>query len=148
MAYYNKIWLVVVNKTENKMLVLEERLNNKDHSKWTIYKIIGWTIKDNEDPIQCLIRETKEEIGCDIDLQNLTLINTYIAPAAWQPRRDVSITLYQWSIMWTPVAQINDPDIIDIVWIQADQNLPWLQQNIILKDHIIPDLIAKKLLSI
>lgn len=32
MAYYNKIWLLMVNENRSQMMMLEERLDHNDHT--------------------------------------------------------------------------------------------------------------------
>lgn len=88
-----------------------------------------------------------EEIWCDIVVDSLTFIGEYVAPAAQQPDKDVSIKLYEWKVLQTPQAQLSDPDqdAIACVWIQPDPSIPWLQPNIIFKNNILPDLIERKI---
>jgi hypothetical protein len=150
MAYYNKIWLLIVNENRSKIMMLEERLDHKDHSKWVVYKVIWWTIHQGESDIQCLKREVMEEIGCDIVIDSLSFLWEYVAPAAQQPDRDVSIKLYEWKTIQTPQAQISDPDqdAISCVWIDPDPSITWLQPNIIFRTNILPDLIERKIVVV
>lgn len=147
MATYNKIWLLILNADHTQMMVLEEWIHNDDHWLGTVYKVIGGTIHDNEDHIACLCREVKEEIGCEIAQDTLQLIGVYEADAAWQPGKTVSITLYSGTVLGEAKAQIDDEDIVDIVWIKPDLTLVQLQPNMILKEYILPDLLARNIIK-
>lgn len=147
MAYYNKIGLLVLNKEHTKMMVLKEYIKPNQPELWMVYKVIWWTIESWEQDIECLIREVYEEIGCEVDKENLVFIHEYLAPSASDPAKDVSIRLYQWSLIWNPYC--NDWEALDIVWIDANElknSYSPLQANPILKDYILPDLITKNII--
>lgn len=148
MAYYNKIGLLVLNEDHTQMMVLKEWINHNNQSEWVVYKIIGWTIQENENEIECLHREVSEEIGCDINNESLVFIGEYVAPATGWTDRDVSIRLYLWSLNGTPHISWDDLEIIDFVWITPDLTLPEIQANTILKDYILPDLIKRKIITL
>lgn len=141
MAYYNKIGLLVLNEDETKFLVCEPGSLYLEKSV-TQYLMPGGQF--NEETIEeCLKAEIREELGCDVDLNSIELVNDYLDVAASNPERDVLIKLYKGLLIGMPVPS---SEIGALHWIGKD-DLTNEKVSPIIRNKIIPDLIAKKILK-
>lgn len=139
MAFYNKIGLLILNSEKNRFLVCEpgERYTNK---AVTQYLMPGGKLEEKSD-IDCLQREIKEELDCEVDVASLELVGDYIDVAA-DPGKDVMIRLYKGNIIGEPKAS---SEIGVLHWIGAeDLNNPRVSP--IIKNKIIPDLMHRKII--
>ncbi len=141
MAYYNKIGLLILNETSDKFLVCEPGTAYLE-KKVTQYLMPGGQLEENSDE-ECLIREIKEELNCEVDKGSLKYIGEYIAEAAY-PGRDVMIRLYQGKVIGQPKAS---SEIGALHWIGA-VDVENEKVSPIIRKKIIPDLIKKKILKV
>lgn len=140
MAYYNKIGLLILNETADKFLVCEPG-DKYEEKKVTQYLMPGGQLEEDSDE-ECLVREIKEELDCEVDRKSLQYIAAYTAEAAY-PGREVMIRLYQGKVIGQakPSAEIGA-----LHWIgREDANNDKVSP--IIKKFIIPDLVNKKILK-
>jgi len=100
----------------------------------------GGQIDSGESDIDCLVREIKEELSVDTDINSLEYLWEYIDVAAWDLTKDVSIRLFKWKIIWNPVPS---QEIIWFQWIDKTWNS---KLSAIIKNKILPDLVSRKIL--
>lgn len=138
MAYYNKIGMLILNEDKTKFLVCEKSPQHVTSD----YIMPGGKLEEEND-IECLKAEIKEELNCEIEIGSLKLINEYTDVAAGRPDRDVSIKLYSGNIIGTPTPST---EIKHIHWIGAsDQTNPRVSP--IIRNKILPDLISRGILK-
>lgn len=137
MAYFNKIGLLLLNDDQTKFLVCEKDNFTSD------FIMPGGQLDENENDTDCLARETKEELDVDLDKTSLKFINSYTDIAGGDATKDVAIKLYQGKVIGTPKPS---QEMVKFYWIgKNDLNHPRLTP--IIKNKILPDLIAKKILK-
>ena len=139
MAFYNKIGLLVLNGDQTKFLVCEpgERYTVKTVTQ---YLMPGGKLEEKSD-IECLTSEIQEELGCQIDIQSLTLIAEYTDVAA-TPGKDVMIRLYAGELIGMPKPTT---EIGALHWI-GKEDAANDKVSPIIRNKIMPDLIARGLL--
>lgn len=137
MAYFNKIGLLLLNDDQSKFLVCEKDNFTSD------FIMPGWRLEEGEDDIACIVREITEELDVKLDVLSLRYINDYTDVAAGDQTKDVSIKLYEGNIIGEPKPS---NEIIKFYWIgKDDMSHPRLSP--IIKNKIMPDLIAKSILK-
>ncbi|HBA36363.1 TPA: hypothetical protein DCZ15_00650 [Candidatus Falkowbacteria bacterium] len=137
MAYFNKIGLLYLNDDQSKFLVCEKDNFTSD------FIMPGGQVDDGENNEECLVREIKEELDVDMDKTSLIFIKEYVDVAAGDPTKDVSIKLYEGKIIGEPKPSA---EIIKFHWVGKD-DLFHPRLSPIVKNRILPDLIAKKILK-
>lgn len=138
MAFYNKIGLLILNKTGDKFLVCEKAADNVTSD----YIMPGGQFFENTIE-ECIKNEIKEELDCEVDLRGLRFIGEYIDVAAGNPTKDVSIRLYQGELVGNPVPS---SEIKYIHWIGVDdRENPRVSP--IIRNKILPDLLQRKILK-
>jgi 8-oxo-dGTP pyrophosphatase MutT (NUDIX family) len=137
MAYFNKIGLLYLNDDQSKFLVCEKDNFTSD------FIMPGGQVDDGENDEECLVREIKEELDVDTDRTSLVFIKEYVDVAAGDPTKDVSIKLYEGKIIGEPKPSA---EIIKFHWISKD-DLSHPRLSPIIKNKILPDLIAKNILK-
>jgi 8-oxo-dGTP pyrophosphatase MutT (NUDIX family) len=140
MAYYNKIGLLILNETEDKFLVCEPGDKYKEKAV-TQYLMPGGQLEEDSDE-ECLIKEIKEELDCEIDEKSLRYIGEYTGEAAY-PGRDVMIRLYQGQIIGQPKPST---EIGTLHWL-GKEDINNGKVSPIIRKLIIPDLVIKKILK-
>lgn len=140
MAYYNKVGLLVLNDDRSKFLVCEP--GQKYKGNVTQYLMPGGQLIEEND-IECLKAEIKEELDCEVDVSSLKLIGEYTDVAASHPDRDVTIRLYEGRIVGTPEPST---EIGALHWIDRKDILD-TRVSPIIRNKIIPDLIKRGVLS-
>jgi len=140
MAYYNKIWLLVLNDDVTKFLVCEPGALYIEKTV-TQYIMPGGQFME-ETVEECLKSEIREELGCDIDINSIEFIWDYIDVAASNPDRDVLIRLYKWLLVGTPMPST---EIWALHWIGKD-DLTNEKVSPIIRNKIIPDLVERGIL--
>ena len=140
MAYYNKIGLLILNEDNSKFMVCEPGGKYLEKSV-TQFLMPGGQLEEFSD-VECLKREIKEELDCEVDVASLKYISEYTDIAA-TPGRDVMIRLYQGNVFGEPKPS---SEIGALHWIgQADLNSNRLSP--IIRNKIMPDLIKQGILK-
>lgn len=141
MAYYNKIGLLVLNEDQTSFLVCKPGKKYLD-KRVIQYLMPGGQLEENSDE-ECLKREIKEELDCDLDEKSLEYVGEYIDVSAATPERDVMIRLYKGNLIGSPEPS---SEIGALYWLgKNDIDNPKVSP--IIKNKIIPDLIKKKILK-
>lgn len=138
MAYYNKIGLLVLNESGTKFLVCEKAPENI-----TSDFIMPGGLLEEENDVECLKNEIKEELDCGIDVDSLEFIGEYTDVAAGAPGKDVSIKLYSGKIIGTPKPSA---EIKKLHWI-GKKDAKNTRVSLIIRNKIIPDLLKRKILK-
>ncbi len=138
MAYYNKIGLLVLNSDQSKFLVCQKYPQNVTAD----YIMPGGQLTEEND-VECLKNEIKEELDCLLDTDSLSLINQYTDVAAGRPDRDVSIKLYKGKLKGTPTPST---EVEYLHWI-GKEDIDNKIVSPIIRHKIIPDLIERGLLK-
>ena len=139
MAYYNKIGLLVLNENQTKFLVCEK----SQEDMTTDYIMPGGQIESGEDDLQCLKREIKEELNCEINYDSLEFVGEYTGPAAGAEDRELYMKLYKGSLIGIPKPS---DEIKFIHWIgKVDMTNP--KVSLFIKTRILPDLIKRSILK-
>jgi 8-oxo-dGTP pyrophosphatase MutT (NUDIX family) len=141
MAYYNKIGLLVLNKNQTSFLVCEPGEKYRD-KRVVQYLMPGGQLEENSDT-ECLKREIKEELDCDIDENSLEYIGEYVDVSAATPERDVMIRLYSGNLIGTPKPS---SEIGALYW-ASKNDIDNQKISPIIKNKIIPDLVKKGILK-
>lgn len=141
MAYYNKIGLLVLNENQTAFLVCEPGKKYKD-KRVTQYLMPGGQLEEKSE-IECLKREIKEELNCDIDEKSITYISEYVDISAATPERDVMIKLYSGNLIGTPKPS---SEIGALHWI-GKNDVDNQKVSSIIKNKIIPDLVRRGILK-
>jgi 8-oxo-dGTP pyrophosphatase MutT (NUDIX family) len=137
MAYFNKIGLLLLSDDQAKFLVCEKNNFTSD------LIMPGGQVDDGENDEECLVREIKEELDADTDKTSLVFINEYVDVADGDPSKDVSIKLYLGKIVGEPKPSA---EIIKFHWLGKD-DISHPRLSPIIKNKILPDLIAKNILK-
>lgn len=140
MAYYNKIGLLVLNEDKTKFLVCEPGSAYLE-KRVTQYLMPGGQLNEDSEE-ECLKAEIKEELDAEIDFNTLELVGDYTDVAA-TPGKDVMIRLYQAELLDKPKAST---EIGALHWI-GKEDLNNEKVSLIIRNKIIPDLIARKIIS-
>jgi len=140
MAFYNKIGLLVLNEDQTRFLVCEpgEKYTVKTVTQ---YLMPGGKLEEKSDT-ECLEAETKEELGCKVDVSSLALIAEYTDVAA-TPGKDVMIRLYSGKLIGQPVPST---EIGALHWI-GKEDINNERVSPIIRNKIIPDLIRRGILK-
>jgi 8-oxo-dGTP diphosphatase len=101
----------------------------------------GGKIEPGESNTQCLERELREELGDRVRAERLEHIGTYIDVAAGETKV-VQIELYRGRLEGEPAAT---SEIGELVWFGPHDDRAQLAPS--LRNQIIPDLIARRLLA-
>ena len=143
MAYYNKIGLLIINDRQTKFLVC---VPGKAYGEKQVrqYLIPGGQIEKDESDQECLAREIKEELACDIDKNSLKFVGEYTDLAASGYGRDVTIKLYQGKLIGEPKPS---SEIGQLRWIGKETMNDEENNSPIVRNKIIPDLLNRAILK-
>lgn len=141
MAYYNKIGLLVLNEDQTSFLVCEPGEKYKD-KRVIQYIMPGGQLEETSD-VECLRREIKEELNCDVDEKSLEYVGEYVDVSAATPERDVMIRLYKGNLIGDPKPS---SEIGALQWI-GKNDIDNLKVSPIIKNKIIPDLVKREILK-
>ncbi len=137
MAYWYKIGLLVLNDDATKFLVCE-----KDKDDMTADYIMPGGQMEEKDAVECLKREIKEELDCEIDATDLNYIGEYADAAAGDPDHEVIIDLYQGKLLGEPKPST---EIKYLHWI-GKEDADNKRVSPIVRNKIIPSLVEKGIL--
>ena len=141
MAYYNKIGLLILNENQTKFLVCEPGTHYKEKSV-TQYLMPGGQLERDSD-VECLRREIKEELDCDLDIKSLEYLGEYTGVSAANNDRDVTIKLYKGKIIGKPKPS---SEIGVLHWI-GKKDIDNKKVSPIIRNKIIKDLVKRKILK-
>ncbi len=137
MAYWYKIGLLVLNKDSTKFLVCQKAAGDITDQ----FLMPGGQMEE-ENSKECLKREIKEELDCDVNTRRVKYIGEYADVAAGEPDREVIIELYQGRLIGEPRPSA---EVKKLHWIgKEDVTNPRVSP--IIRNKIIPALVAKKIL--
>jgi 8-oxo-dGTP diphosphatase len=135
MSDIRKAGLLVVNEDATRFLILEDKSGN--------LVLPGGKYEPGESDIECLRREIKEELACEIVERTLSFFNEYSAPAISEPEKKVFIRLYLGKLAgeaeasaeiktmhWVGEEAARDPRVTTHIWAGA---IPDLVQSGVLK---------------
>ncbi len=105
----------------------------------TIFINLGGKVEPGETHEECLIREAKEEIGCEIKMGKF--FGTYEAEAVLDPGKIVKIETYFCEVLGVPKP---NSEVSEIKYITSDFAG---SLGSILKDNILPELKALNLID-
>lgn len=100
----------------------------------------GGKIEPGEEPLDCLRRELREELGA-VEIIEPHLVGTYTDVRADDPTKRVEITLYTGELTGAPVAS---DEIEELIWFGPDSSHELAPS---LANKILPDLRSKGLLT-
>ncbi len=138
MAFYNKVGLLILNDNATQFLVCQKFAQNV-----TADYIMPGGKNDENDDVECLKNEIKQELNCQIDFTTLEYVNTYEDVAAGRPDRRVEIKLYSGKIIGTPTPMT---EIEKLHWIGSESQRD-MRVSPIVRNKIIPDLLLSGLLK-
>ena len=118
---------VVANK---ELLVVRKRNTLK-------FMLPGGKIDAGENDLDCLAREVMEELGCQLELENLSFLGKFTASAANEANTLVTARIYSGQFLGTPVP-FNE--IEELRWISRDSSEATLLAPL-LADWVLPRLL-------
>ncbi|MBC7926762.1 MAG: NUDIX domain-containing protein [Bryobacteraceae bacterium] len=102
----------------------------------------GGRLEPGETEDECIVREVAEELGPDVAVSELHYIGTYRDVAAGQEDRMVEVRLYRGNLQGDPAPH---SEIAELIWFEPGSDTGGLSAT--LRNHIVPDLIARGLLD-
>lgn len=141
MADFNKVAVLILNNDQTRFLVNEPKA--LPSAATTQYLMPGGKVKADESEVDCLKRKVKEELNVEIDPKTVKLVGEYMDVAASDQIKTVSIKLYSINIIGElrPYGETEK-----LHWVgMAD--IPNMKISSIIRNKIIPDLIARKILK-
>lgn len=133
MADYDKVGLLAIRN--GKVLLCRKR-----HTT-SLLILPGGCKEPGESPLQCLLRELREELG-GVTLEAPEFVGTYTDIAAGAPAKTVRVELYQGTLLGEPEPHA---EIRELVWFGEADDAGQLAPSLV--NTIFPDLLARGLLA-
>lgn len=137
MADFNKVGLLIFSNDNKEILVTVKNHFTSD------YLLPGGRIEEGESDEDCLVREIKEELACELNRNSLVFIGEYEDVAAGDASKKVSIKLYQGQVFGEPVPS---SEIIEVHKISRE-DIANAKVSPIIRNKILPDLIERGILK-
>ncbi|MDE1874174.1 MAG: NUDIX domain-containing protein [Candidatus Micrarchaeota archaeon] len=135
--HYYKIGLLTLNKEGTKFLVIEKFHGDVGYQE---YQMPGGQI-EKETEMDCLKRETKEELDCGIKSESVEYVGKYEGPAAGGGL--LTMTIYRAELIGDPKPS---SEIKSLHWIGKEYQTD-LRASEFIRTRIFPDLIRKGILK-
>lgn len=94
MRVIKKIALAVFK--DKKILMVRDNKNDQ------VFYSLGGKVEEGENDHQCLIREVREEINCEVDPSSLEFLEEFEAPAHGKENTLLNIRLYKGDLLGEP----------------------------------------------
>lgn len=142
MAYYNKIGMLILNDSQTKFLVCEPGAGYEEKEVTQFLMPGGQLETYDKSEEECLKREAREEMNCEVKPGSLSFVGEYYDVAA-TPGRDVTIRLYKGELSGEPKPSL---EIGALYWI-GKEDINNQKVSPIIKNKIIPDLVSRQILK-
>jgi 8-oxo-dGTP diphosphatase len=109
----------------------------KPHGK-DVFHFVGGRYEEGESDLDCLVREVREEIGCELDPNTITHLQDFTDVAHGRENTLVLIRLYKATLQGEPSAssEIREIHYIDtsvdsseLTDVAKNKVFPWLKEN-------------------
>ena len=103
-----------------------------------VFHFVGGGVEQGESDIECLIREVKEEIGCEVVEKSIKHLGDFTDTAHGRENTLVLIRLYEADVSGEPKpsTEVDSVEFIDtsvnpvyLTDVAKNQVFPWLQKN-------------------
>lgn len=110
----------------------------RSHKNAEVFYLIGGKIEEGENDEECVVRETKEEIGIDVNPETLKFLTEFNGPADGREDTLLNMRFYTGEYKNDPVpsreiAELgyfdSNSDPMHISVIAREQIMPWLLEN-------------------
>ena len=122
------------------LLVFKDKkfLMVRSHKNEEVFYLLGGKIDKDESDIECIKREVKEEINCDVDETGITFLNEFQDVAHGKENTLLKIRVYKGELIGHPKAS---SEIAEVGWFDSNspkkhfsevaqrKYLPWLRNN-------------------
>lgn len=128
----------MINKIALAVFKGKKLLQVRTNKQKQIFFTLGGKIKQGESDIDCLKREVKEEIDCQVDESSIKYLTTFQDIAHGKRGELVNIKVYEGKLVGTPKPT---SEVVEIGWFDSDsptENLstiaqrtifPWLRKH-------------------
>lgn len=116
----------------------KKMLQVRTNKQKEVFYTLGGKIEKGEDDIECLIREVKEEVGCDIDSSSIKFLTTFEDIAHGKEGDLVNIRVYEGKLIGEPKPQSEVVEIGYFDTLSDKKHLSVIAQRTIfpwLKEH-------------
>ena len=110
----------------------------RSHKNAEVFYLVGGKFEEGENDEECLVRETKEEIGIDVNPETLKFLTEFNGPADGKENTLLNMRFYTGeyineSVPSREIAELgyfdsnSDPKHISVI--AREQIMPWLLEN-------------------